>query len=334
MKRRFTGISERDVMKLPRRQFLHLAAGAAALPSLSRVARAQAYPTRPVRMIVGFPPGGFNDTTARLIDAWLSEHLGQQFVTENRPGASANLATEAVVRAAPDGYTLLTVSDANAYNATLYDNLKFNFIRDGEHRPRPVCHGGRSIVRGQNRARVRRLPKANPGKVNMASLGPGTPSQLVGVLFKATANVDLLTVNYRGAGPALLDLMSSRVDVMFISVAATIGYIRSGKLRPLGVTTTARMDVLPDVPTIGEFVPGYEATGWVGIGPPTNTPPEIIAILNTQVNAALADATFKARLVDLGLEPFANAPAEFGKFIVGYTQKWAKVIRAANVKPE
>ena len=321
-----------------RRQFLHLAAGAAALPAVSRIAMAQAYPTRPVRMIVGFPPGGFNDTTARLIDAWLSEHLGQQFVTENRPGAGANLATEAVVRAAPDGYTLLTVSDANAYNATLYDNLRFNFIRDIA----PVASIGRvpfvmlvdPLFASKTVPEFVAHAKANPGKVNMASLGPGTPSQLVGVLFKATADVDLLTVNYRGAGPALLDLMSSRVDVMFISVAATIGYIRSGKLRPLGVTTTARMDVLPDVPTIGEFVPGYEATGWVGIGAPTHTPPEIIAILNTQVNAALADATFKARLVDLGLEPFANSPAEFGKFIVGYTEKWAKVIKFANIKPE
>jgi tripartite-type tricarboxylate transporter receptor subunit TctC len=325
-------------MKLPRRNFLQLGAGAAALSAKPKIARAQIYPTRPVRIIAGFPPGGFIDTTARLIGQWLSERLGQQFFIENRPGAGGNIAAEAVVRAAPDGYTLLTVSDVNAYSATLYDNLKFNFIHDIT----PVASIGRvafvMVVNPSFAAKT--VPefianaKANPGKINMASLGPGSSSQLFGVLFKVMAGVDLVTVNYRGIGPALVDLLSGRVEVIFTSIASTIDLIRSGKLRPLGVTTTARMDVLPDVPTIGEFVPGYEATGWVGIGAPTNTPPEIIAILNKQVNAALADPTFKARLVDLGEEPFADSSADFGNFVAEYTETWAKVIRAANIKAE
>jgi tripartite-type tricarboxylate transporter receptor subunit TctC len=325
-------------MKLPRRRFLHLATGAAMLRVASRGAWAQTYPSRPVHLIAGFPPGGFNDATARLIGSWLSERLGQQFVIENRPGAGANLATEAVVRAPPDGYMLLVVSDANAYNATLYDKLNFNFIRDIA----PVTSIARvpflMVVNPSFPAKT--VPefiayaKDNPGKINMASLGPGSPSQLVGVLFKVMAGVDLVTVNYRGAGPALLDLMSGRVDVMFISVAATVGYIRDGKLRPLGVTSAARLDVLPNVPSIREFVSGYEATGWVGIGAPTHTPAEVISLLNEQINAAIADPTFKARLVDLGLEPLGESPAEFVEFIAEYTQKWAKVIRTAGIKPE
>ena len=325
-------------MKLPRRRFLHLAAGAAALPALPRVASALDYPTRPVRIIAGFPPGGFTDTTARLIGQWLSERLGQEFFIENRPGASSNIATEAVVRSAPDGYTLLTVLDANAYNATLYDNLNFNFIRDIT----PVASIGRvafvMVVNPLFAART--VPefianaRANPAKFNMATVGPGSPSQLFGVLFKVMASVDLVTVNYRGIGPALLDLMSGRVEVIFTSIASTIDFIRSGRLRPLAVTTAKRMDVLPDVPTIGEFVSGYETAGWVGLGAPANTLPEIIAILNKQVNAALSDPTFKARLVDLGEEPFPNSSAEFGKFVAEYTEKWGKVIRAANIKPE
>jgi tripartite-type tricarboxylate transporter receptor subunit TctC len=312
--------------------------GAAAFLALPRLARAQAYPSRPVRIIVGLPAGSSPDIGARLMGQWLSERLGQQFVVDNRPGANSNIGTEAVVRAAPDGYTLLLAIAANAVNATLYDNLSFNFVRDLA----PVA----GIVRVPQVLEVHpsvpattvpefiAYAKANPGKLNMASVGPGSPSQLFGVLFKVMAGVDLVTVNYRGAGPALLDLISGRVEVIFFSVAATIDYIRSGKLRPLGVTTTRRVGVLPDVPIIGEFVPGYEGGGWVGIGAPANTPPEIIAILSNQVNAALADPTFKARLVDLGMEPFANSPAEFGKFIADYTEKWGKVIRAANIKPE
>src|SRR6516225_6281502 len=325
-------------MKLPRRQFLHLAAGAAALPAVSRIARAQAYPTRPVRIIAGFPSGGFTDTTARLIGQWLSERLGQQFFIENRPGAGGNIAAEAVVRSPPDGYTLLVVTDANAYSVTLYDNLKFNFIHDIT----PIASIGRvgfvMVVNPSFPAKT--VPefianaKVNPGKINMATLGPGSPSQLFGVLFKAMAGIDLVTVNYRGIGPALVDLLSSRVEVIFTSIASTIDLIRSGKLRSLAVTTANRMDVLPEVPTIGVFVPGYEAAGWVGLGAPANTAPEIIAILNKQVNAAVADPTFKARLVDLGEEPFANSSADFGNFIAEYTGTWAKVIRAANITAE
>ncbi|MGA9008627.1 MAG: tripartite tricarboxylate transporter substrate binding protein [Xanthobacteraceae bacterium] len=325
-------------MKLPRRSFLHLAAGAAALPAVSRIASADTYPSRPVHLIVGFPPGGFVDAGGRLTGLWLSERFGQQFVIENRPGASGNVATEAVAHAAPDGYTLLAASDANAYNATLYDNLNFNFIRDIA----PVASVGRAayvmVVNPTFAAKT--VPefityaKANPRAVNMASSGPGSSTQLFGQLFKGMAEIDLVTVNYRGPAAALLDLMSGRVEVMFTSVASAIGYIKAGKLRALGVATAGPMDILPDVPAIGEFVPGYEAAGWVGIGAPANTPDEIIAIINKQVDTALADATFKARLADLGMEPFANSPAEFGKFIVEYTEKWGKVIRAANIKPE
>jgi tripartite-type tricarboxylate transporter receptor subunit TctC len=285
-------------MKLPRRRFLRLAAGAAALPAVSRIASAQTYPARPVRIIVGFPPGGFTDTTARLIGPWLSERLGQPFVIENRPGAGSNIATADVVHAPPDGYTLLEVFDAHAYNATLYDKLNFNFIHDIA----PVASIGRAafimVVNPSFPAKT--VPefiayaKANPGKINMASSGPGSTSDLFGQLFKVMAGVDLVTVHYRGVGPALPDLMSGRVEVMFGPVSLAIGHIRAGKLLPLGVTTTKRGDVLPGVPSIGDFVPGYEATGWVGIGAPANTPPEIIAILNRQVNAALADPTFKA----------------------------------------
>jgi tripartite-type tricarboxylate transporter receptor subunit TctC len=273
-----------------------------------------------------------------LIGQWLSERLGQQFFIENRPGAGSNIAAEAVVHSPPDGYTLLVVTDANAYSATLYDNLKFNFIHDIT----PVASIGRvgfvMVVNPSFAAET--VPefianaKANPAKVNMATLGPGSPSQLFGVLFKAMAGIDLVTVNYRGIGPALVDLLSSRVEVIFTSIASTIDLIRSGKLRSLAVTTANRMDVLPEVPTIGVFVPGYEAAGWVGLGAPANTAPETIAILNKQVNAALADPTFKARLVELGEEPFANSSADFGHFVAKYTETWAKVIRAANIKAE
>ena len=325
-------------MKLPRRKFLHLTVGTAALPVASHFAWAQTYPSRPVRIIAGFPPGGFTDTTARLISNWLSERIGQQFFVENRPGAGSTIATESVVRSPPDGYTLLNATDANAYNATLYDNLKFNFINDMT----PVASIGRvafvMVVNPSFAAKT--VPefianaKANPGKINMATVGPGSPSQLFGVLFKSMAGVDLVTVNYRGIGPALLDLISGRVEVIFTSIASTIEYIRSGKLRPLAVTTAQRIDLLPEVSSIGEFVSGYESAGWVGLTAPANTPQEIVAILNKHVNAALADPSFKAKLIDLGETPFANTPADFGRFIVEYTDKWAKVIRAANIKPD
>ena len=325
-------------MKLPRRTFLHLAASAAALAAKPEIPRAQIYPTRLVRIIDGFAPGGFIDTTARLIGQWLSERLGQPFIIENRPGAGGNIATEAVVRSPPDGYTLLAVNDANAYSATLYDNLKFNFVHDIT----PIASIARiafvMVVNPSFAAKT--VPEfivnaeANPGKINMATVGPGTPSQLFGVLFKVMAGVDLVTVNYRAIGPALVDLLSGRVEVIFTSIASTIDLIRPGKLRSLAVTTAERMDVLPDVPTIGEFIPGYEAASWVGLGAPANTAPEIIAILNKQVNAALADPTFTARLVDFGEEPFANSSADFGNFVAEYTERWAKVIRAANIKAE
>jgi tripartite-type tricarboxylate transporter receptor subunit TctC len=289
-------------------------------------------------LLVGFAAGGPLDTSARLIGQWLSEHLGQPFVIENRPGAGSNLATEIVARAPPDGYTLLEASAANAWNAALYDNLSFNFIRDialvaGVRRAAGVMEVNPSVP-------VRTVPefiayaKANPGKINMATGGAGSAPHLYGELFKMMAGVDLVTVNYRGSAPALPDLIAGQVQVMFDVVISSIGHIRAGKLRPLGVTTTTRLEVLPDVPPISDFLPGYEASSWDGIGAPANTPLEIVGILNKQVNAALADPTFKARLADLGAEPFAGSPAEFGKFIVDYTEKWGKVIRAAGIKAE
>jgi tripartite-type tricarboxylate transporter receptor subunit TctC len=326
-------------MKLPhRRHFLHLLTGAAVLPAAARIARAQSYPARPVRLIVGFPPGGVTDITARLIAPWLSDRLGQQFVVENRPGASSMIATELVAKAAPDGYTLLTTADSNAWNVTIYDNANVNFIRDIAS-VASICRDSFVMVVNPSLAAKTgpefiAYAKANPGKVNVATSGAGSGSDLYGQLFKVKAGVDLVTVHYRGVGPALPDLMAGRVEVIFLPVATAIGHIRAGTLRALGVTATTRMAVLADVPAISEFVPGYEGDGWVGIGAPANTPPEIIATINTQVNAALADAAFKARLADLGGEPFASSPAEFGKFTADYADKWSKVIRAANIKPE
>jgi tripartite-type tricarboxylate transporter receptor subunit TctC len=325
-------------MDLARRHFLKLAAGAAALPAVSGKSWAIDYPTRPVRVVVGFPPGGFTDTTTRLISAWLSEKLGQQFVVENRPGASSNIATEFVARSAPDGYTLLQIGDGNAYNATLYDNLNFDFVRDIAPVASMITAPFVLVVNPSFPAKT--VPefiayaKANPGKINVGSLGPGSPSQLIGVLFKSMAGLDLVTVNYRGIGPALTDLMAGRIEVVFTSLASVIGYIKSDKLRALGVTTAKRAEIFPDVPALGEYVKGYEAAGWVGLGAPAKTPPEIIAVLNTQVNAALADPAFKARLADLALGPFVSSQADFAKYIVDFTEKWRKVIRAANIKPE
>jgi tripartite-type tricarboxylate transporter receptor subunit TctC len=324
-------------VKRLRRRFLHLAAGAAALPAVSRFDWAQTYPSRPVRLIVGFTAGTNIDIVARLIGQWLSERLGQPFIIENRPGASGNLAAEAVVRAPPDGYTLLMVSTANAINATLYENLNFNFIKDIA----PIASLSRTagVMEVSPSFPAKTVPefiayaKANPGKIMMASAGPGSAPALYGELFKALTGVDIATVSYRGSASALSDLIAGHVQVMFDPIASSIGYIKAAQLRPLGVTTAKRIEVLSEVPTIGDFVPGYEASGWQGIGAPANTPPEIIAILNKQVNEALAGAEFKARFVDLGLEPFASSPTEFGKFIVEYTEKWGKVIRAANIKP-
>ena len=325
-------------MKLPRRHFLHLAAGAAALPAVSRVARAQAYPTRPVRIIVPFAPAGSADIVARLIGQWLSERLGQPFVIENRPGAGTNIGTEAVVRAPADGYTLLLVGSSSAINATLYDKLTFNFIRDIA----PVA----SIIRQPNVMLVnpsvpaKTVPefiayaKADPGKINMASAGNGSSSHVFGELFKMMAGVNIVHVPYRGGAPALTDLLAGQVQATFVPVPASIEYVRAGKLRALAVTTTTRSDALPDIPTVGDFVRGYEASGFVGLGAPKNTPAEIIEKLNKEINAALADPKIKARLADLGGTVLPGSPAEFGKLVADETEKWGKVIRAANIKPE
>ena len=325
-------------MDLARRHFLKLAAGAAALPTVPRKSWAVDYPTRPVRVVVGFPPGGFTDTTTRLISAWLSEKLGQQFVVENRPGAGGNIATEFVARSAADGYTLLQIGDGNAYNATLYDNLNFDFVRDIAPVASMITAPFVLVVNPSFPAKT--VPefiayaKANPGKINVGSLGPGSPSQLIGVLFKSMAGLDLVTVNYRGIGPALTDLMAGRIEVVFTSLASVIGYIKSDKLRALGVTTAKRAEIFPDVPALGEYVKGYEAAGWVGLAAPAKTPPEIITVLNTQVNAALADPALKARLADLALDPIVSSQADFARYVVDFTEKWRKVIRANNIKPE
>jgi tripartite-type tricarboxylate transporter receptor subunit TctC len=324
-------------MKLPRRQFFHLAAGAVVLSS-ARFACAQSYPSRPVRLIVGYPAGGPLDTSARLIAQWLSERLGQPFVIENRPGAGSNLATETVVRAPNNGYTLLEVSASNAWNATLYENLNFNFMHDIV--PIASVRRAAGVMEVNPSFPAKSVPefiayaKANPGKINMATAGVGSAPHLYGELFKMMAGVDLVTVNYRGSAPALPDLIGGQDQVMFDVVISSIGHIKAGRLRPLGVTTGTRLEVLPDVPPIGDFVPGYEASSWDGIGAPVGTPPEIIAVVNREVNAALVDPTFKAKLVDLGAEPFGNSPTEFGKFIAEFTDKWAKVIQKAGIKAE
>jgi tripartite-type tricarboxylate transporter receptor subunit TctC len=325
-------------MKLPRRNFLHLAAGAAALPALSRITWAQAYPSRSVRIVVGYAAGGTSDIVGRLVGQWLSERLGQQFIVENRPGASANLATEAVARATADGYTLLVVTSVNAVNATLYNKLNFNFIHDIA----PVASVFETplVVEVNPSVPVRTIPefiayaKANPGKLNLATPGIGTPPHVAGELFKMTAGVDMVHVPYRGTGPMLTDLIGGQVQVAFDPLPASIEHIRAGKLRALAITTASRSEVLPDVPTVGEFVPGYEASGWYGIGAPKGTPVEIIDMLNKEINAALGDPKMKARLADLGATPLVRSPADFGKLIADDTEKWGKVIRAAGIKAE
>jgi tripartite-type tricarboxylate transporter receptor subunit TctC len=322
-------------MQVPRRQFLQLSAGAAAL-AVSRFAWAQAYPSRPVRLIVPFPPGGGAEICARLIGQWLSERLGQPFIIDNRPGAGTNIGTEAVVRAPPDGHTLLLVNSANAINATLYDKLNYNFIRDIA----PVA----SISRGPNVMVVHpSLPaksvpeliayaKANPGKLSMASGGIGSGSHVAGELFKMMAGVNMVHVPYRGVAPALTDLLGGQVQVMAASSAASIEYIRSSKLRALAVTGPTRTDVLPDIPSVGEFLPGYEASGWFGVGAPRNTPGEIIDRLNNEINAGLADPKIKARFADLGGTVLGGSAADFGKFVADETEKWSKVVTFAGAK--
>jgi tripartite-type tricarboxylate transporter receptor subunit TctC len=325
-------------MKLPRRNFLHLAAGAVALPALPRIARADSYPTRPVHLIVGFAAGGPNDISARLMGQWLSERLGQPFIVENRTGAGGNVGTELVVQAPADGYALLLVPAPAAINATLYDNLNFNFIRDiapvaGILRVPEVMVVNPSVPANSVPEFIA-YAKANPGKINMASAGNGSVPHVAGEMFKVMAGVDLVKVSYRGGGPALTDLIGGQVQVMFEPTLSTIAYIRAGKLRALAVTSETRSPALPDIPTVGEFVPGYAATAWFGIGAPKGTPTEIIDKLNSGVNAGLADPKIKERLADLGGVPMPMTPAEFAKLIADETVKWGKVIRAANIKPD
>src|ERR1700704_4295441 len=324
------------VMKLQRRQFLQLAAGAAALPVTSGVAGAQTYPARPVRLVIGYTPGGSADLTARLMGQWLSEKLGQSFVIENRPGGGTNIATEAVVRAAPDGYPLLLAAPANAINATLYDKLNFNFLRDVE----PVA----GIIRFPNvvvvnpSVPVKSIPeliayaKANPGKLNMASSGNGSTIHMSGELFKMLTGTDMLHVPYRGGAPALTDLISGQVHVMFDNIPTCAEHVKSGKLRGLAVTSTTRSAVLPDLPTVADFLPGYEASAWYGIGAPKNTPPEIIETLNKAVNAILADPAAKARFGELGAILLPGSAANFGKLLSDETEKWGKVVKFSGAR--
>jgi tripartite-type tricarboxylate transporter receptor subunit TctC len=325
-------------MKLPRRQFLHLAAGAASVPAVSRVAWAQAYPSRPVRLIAPFAPGGSSDIIARLMGQWLSERLGQPFVIENRLGGGGNIGAEAVVRASPDGYTLLMAGGNNAINATLYDKLNFNFIRDiapvaGIER-HPYVMVVNPSVPAKTVPEFIAYAKANPGKISMASAGSGTPSHVSGELFKMMAGVDMVHVPYRSGGPALTDLLGGQVQIMFPTTVSSIDYIKTGRLRALAVTTATRSDALPDIPTVGEFVAGYEASAWLGIGAPKATPVEIVDKLNKEINAALADPKLKAKLADLGGTALAGSPADFGKLIADDTEKWGKVVRAANIKAD
>jgi tripartite-type tricarboxylate transporter receptor subunit TctC len=323
-------------MKLLRRRFLHLAAGAAVLPVVSRHARAQTYPTRPVRIIVGFSAGQALDSIARLMGQSLSERLGQRFVIENRPGAGGNIGTEIVVKAPPDGYTLLMVTTAHAINATLYANLNFNFIRDIA--PVASIGGGPYVMVLNPSVPARTVPefisyaKANPGKINMASSGNGAASHLFGELFKMMTGINMVHVPYRGG--YLADMLGGQVQVVFGAISSSLQYITAGKLRALAVTTATRSHALPDIPTLGEFVPGYEASALYGIGAPQRTSAEIIEKLNKEINAVVADPNLTARLVDLGVEPMSMASAEFGKFMADETEKWGKVIRAANIKVE
>ncbi|MBM3649351.1 MAG: tripartite tricarboxylate transporter substrate binding protein [Alphaproteobacteria bacterium] len=326
-------------MTFPRRKLLPLALGAAALPILSSgAARAQAYPARPVRIVVGFPPGGATDIQARLMGEWLSERLNQQFLVENKPGASGNIGTDTVAKATADGYTLLLVVTPAAINGALYSNLPFDFMRDIA----PVIYLARLayVVVVHPSVPATTLPefiayaKANPGKINYGSAGAGTPQNITCELFKMMSGVNLVHVPYRGGAPAVADLVSGHLQVIFAPVSEAIPHIKAGKLRALAVTTAARLDVLPDVPTVGDVLPGYEASGFAGIGAPKNTPAEIIALLNKEANAGLADAKVKARIVELGGTPMGGTPTEFGKLVADATEKWAKVIKFAGIKAD
>jgi tripartite-type tricarboxylate transporter receptor subunit TctC len=325
-------------MKPDRRNFLRLAASAATLPMMSRIASGQAYPSRPVHLLVGFAPGGGTDVMARLLQPAMSERLGQQIVIENRPGAGTNIATDAVLDATPDGYTLLVACLANAGNATLYNNLNFNFLRDST----PIAGIALDpfVLEVTPSLPVTTIPefiayaKARPGKVNMGSGGIGSGNQLTGELFKSMAGIDLVHVPYRGAGPAMVDLLGGQIQVMFITMSASLQYVRAGKLRALGVATKTRQRALPDLPTVAEFLPGFEASFWTGVAGPKGIPPETVDKINKAVNASLADSSVKARLTEWGATALGGSPADFSKFIADETEKWGNVIRTANIKPE
>src|SRR5271170_6090049 len=326
-------------LKLPhRRRFLHLAAGAAAVPAVSRLARAESYPTRPVRWIVGFPPGGPTDITARIMAQFLSERLHQQFAVENRPGAASNVATELVAKAQPDGYTVMELATVNAINASLYKNLNYDFIRDialvAGIALGPAVMKVNPTVPATTVAEFIAYAKANPGKINMGSAGTGTPQHVIGELFKMLTGTNMVHVPYHGSAPELTDLIAGQVQVVFEPIQSTIGYIKGGMLRPLAVTMASRVDALPDLPTVGEFVPGFEARTWQGLGAPKGTPAEITEMRNSEVNAVLADPRLKARFADLGIAPMPMDPAECQKFITAETEKWAKVIKFADIKPD
>jgi tripartite-type tricarboxylate transporter receptor subunit TctC len=326
------------MMKLPRRNFLQLAAGAAAFPAAARIARAETYPSRPVRIVVGFAPGGPNDIAARIIAQWLSDRLGQPFIIDNRPGASGNIATESVVKAAPDGYTLVIIPLSSTVNATLYKNLPFNFLRDiapvatisrnifvmEVHPSMPVKTGPEFIA----------YAKANPGKINWASPGSGTGPNMAAELFKMMTGISMVHVPYRGSGPMVIDLIGGQVQFAFDGISSSIEHIRAGRLRALGMSPAVRTDALPDVPTVGEFLPGYEASGWTGLGAPQGTPADIIEVLNREIRAGLADPKINARLADLGNVAYAMSAGEFGKLLVSETEKWGKVVVSAGLKPE
>jgi tripartite-type tricarboxylate transporter receptor subunit TctC len=324
-------------MKLPRRRFLHLAASAAALPAVSRNASAQTYPSRPVHLLSGYAAGGPNDIVARLMSQWLSEHLGQPFIIVSSAGGGSNTAVEAVARATPDGYTLYCSSSPNAISATLYDNLSFNFI--GDIAPVASISFNPLVMEVNPSVPAKTVPefiayaKANPGKINQASGGVGVPSHLACELFKMMAGIDLVLVPYKGAAPALTDLLGGQVQVMFDPLPSSIEYIKAGKLRALAVTTAMRSEALPDIPNLGEFLPGYEASTWFGLCAPKNTPADIVDKLNNEVNAALTDLKLKARFADLGGTALVGSPSEFGKLIAEDIEKWAKVIKFAGIKP-
>jgi tripartite-type tricarboxylate transporter receptor subunit TctC len=326
------------VVKIPRRKFLHLAASATALPALARVAEAEAYPSRPVHVIVGYAASGPTDIAGRLISDWLSKRLNQQFVVEDRPGAGSNIATEFVLDSPPDGYTLLLATQSNAINQTLYSDMKFNYLNESVQIAGLLV--APSIMEVTPSFPANTIPefiayaKANPGKINLATAGNGSPPHMFGELFKVMAGVNMPTVAYRGGGPALIDLLAGQVQVMFEGITSSIGYVKSGKLRALGVTSAKRSPLLPDVPAIGEFVPGYDAAGWFGLAAPKGTPTEIIDILSKEVAAALGDPGMKARMAELGAEPMPMTAAEFTKLMADETVKWGKVIQEANIKIE